>query len=104
MVPNLCDKDNPPEQIGGKAVDELVDYRDERGPLGPLLCDTDRAARNILEFKLTDGSRLIARPSGTEPKHKIYAEVSAPAIGVGGSLADLRACKAETDALSLIHI
>ncbi len=93
-------REKPPGQINDKTVEDLVDYRDEEGGFGPILCDSDRAARNILEFRLADGARLIARPSGTEPKHKIYAEVSAPPIGAGGSLADLQSCKAETDALA----
>tara|TARA_B100000929_G_C15499945_1_gene417126 strand:+ start:388 stop:2601 length:2214 start_codon:yes stop_codon:yes gene_type:complete len=93
-------REKPPGQINDQAVEDLVDYRDEEGTFGPILCDSDRVARNILEFRLADGARLIARPSGTEPKHKIYAEVSAPPIGTGGSLADLQSCKAETDALA----
>ena len=101
-------REKPPGQINDQAVENLVDYRDEEGTFGPILCDSDRVARNILEFRLADGARLIARPSGTEPKHKIYAEVSASPIGTGGSLADLQSCKAETDTLarelSLIHI
>jgi phosphomannomutase len=32
---------------------------------------------NIMLFWLTDGSKLTIRPSGTEPKLKIYCEVKA---------------------------
>ncbi len=30
---------------------------------------------DVLRFWLSDGSKLVIRPSGTEPKIKIYAEV-----------------------------
>ncbi|MDP6932066.1 MAG: phospho-sugar mutase, partial [Myxococcota bacterium] len=30
---------------------------------------------NVLAFDLADGSRVLARPSGTEPKIKFYFEV-----------------------------
>jgi phosphomannomutase len=32
---------------------------------------------NVLAFELTSGSRIIARPSGTEPKIKFYFDVRA---------------------------
>jgi phosphomannomutase len=32
----------------------------------------------VLEFTLEDGSRVLARPSGTEPKIKLYVEVVCP--------------------------
>ena len=57
-------------------------------------------ARNILEFKLRGGARVIARPSGTEPKHKIYAEVPAPALGQEAPIEALNRQKLETDELA----
>jgi phosphoglucomutase len=44
--------------------DELAEYRDFRPTLG--------AEGNVLEFEFMDGSRAMMRPSGTEPKLKIY--------------------------------
>ena len=33
---------------------------------------------NVLQFVLEDGSKISARPSGTEPKIKFYFSVNAP--------------------------
>ncbi len=90
-------RQQPPEQIGNRNVADVFDHSDEDGPGGPILSDTDRMARNILEFKLGDGARVIARPSGTEPKHKIYAEVPSPALGQEAPIEALNRQKLETD-------
>jgi len=56
----------PPLQIGGVAVSSMEDYLCGYGLLPPS---------DVLRFWLADGSKLVIRPSGTEPKIKIYAEV-----------------------------
>jgi len=41
-------------------------------------CESDEVPlppSNVLEFTLEDHSRVLARPSGTEPKMKLYIEV-----------------------------
>ncbi|QIW15321.1 alpha-D-phosphohexomutase [Pasteurellaceae bacterium RH1A] len=53
---------NPPSQIGGFKVATFIDHT-----------KTDRQS-DILVFVLENGSRLIARPSGTEPKIKFYLD------------------------------
>ncbi len=65
----------PPREVDGTAVVRFEDLTDERCWLGPLRSGTDAAARNVLVLTLADDSRLIIRPSGTEPKNKIYVEV-----------------------------
>lgn len=57
---------NPPTQIGGCAVTAVEDYLHGKEALPPS---------DVLRFWLDDGSKLVIRPSGTEPKVKIYAEV-----------------------------
>ena len=55
-------RNNPPSQIGGFNVAQFIDHT-----------KTDRQS-DILVFVLENGSRLIARPSGTEPKIKFYLD------------------------------
>ena len=54
---------------------------------------------NVLKFVLSDGSWFVVRPSGTEPKMKVYLSV------VGDSLedADLKLNKFKTVVMSLIE-
>ncbi len=55
---------NPPAAIDGSAVTETTDY---------LTQDKfDLPKSNVLSFKAADGSKLIVRPSGTEPLIKAY--------------------------------
>jgi phosphoglucomutase/phosphomannomutase len=65
----------PPEVVGGRPVTGFEDLADESGWLGPIKSGTDAASRNVLVFGVAGGSRVIIRPSGTEPKNKIYVEV-----------------------------
>jgi phosphoglucomutase len=73
----------PPKEIAGLAVTRFEDLRDEQGRLGALKGATDAASRNVLLFQLGEQARLALRPSGTEPKAKIYLEVSTPPCPVG---------------------
>lgn len=63
-----------PEQIGGLTVAERIDYA--QGAPMPVVNPSDEPQRlpeaNVLEFRLADGSRVLFRPSGTEPKAKAY--------------------------------
>lgn len=67
-------RDHAPEQIGGLAVAERIDYA--KGAPMPVVNPTDEPQRlpeaDVLEFRLADGSRVLFRPSGTEPKAKAY--------------------------------
>lgn len=56
----------PPTHIAGQKVASLEDY---------LHGFDDLPSSDVLRFWLADGSKLVIRPSGTEPKVKIYAEV-----------------------------
>ena len=67
-------RDRTPAQIGGTAVAERIDYA--QGAPMPVVNPTDDPQRlpeaDVLEFRLADGSRVLFRPSGTEPKAKAY--------------------------------
>jgi phosphoglucomutase/phosphomannomutase len=69
---------DPPTAIADLPVRGLEDWQDERGRFGPLKGATDAASRNVLAFSLGESARIIIRPSGTEPKAKVYVEVSTP--------------------------
>ena len=64
----------PPVEIAGVAVREQKDYQD-----GSVVRVSDgvRSAMelsgsNVLRYEMADGTSLIVRPSGTEPKVKVY--------------------------------
>jgi phosphomannomutase len=65
--------------VGGLEVTTVSDYligkRIERGSVESVL---SLPATNMLIFELEGGSRIIARPSGTEPKIKFYFDVREP--------------------------
>ena len=73
---------NAPEDIAGYKVEAVVDY------------DTDGTGlprANVLEYHLDGGHKLMVRPSGTEPKIKVYlsavGETEAAADAVNAALA-----------------
>ena len=65
---------NPPKEIGGQEVLRLRDYKDGSISVAGLgkVGTTPFGGSNVLYFELADGSNFIVRPSGTEPKVKIY--------------------------------
>ena len=67
---------HPPTKIGAYAVMGFVDRRRPEGPLGPIRSQTDGASRNVLVFELAEHARVVLRPSGTEPKLKVYVQVA----------------------------
>ncbi|HEY8482427.1 MAG TPA: phospho-sugar mutase [Spirillospora sp.] len=78
----------PPTSLGGRQVERFEDLSEGVDGLPP----TDG-----LRFRLAGGSRVVVRPSGTEPKLKCYLEVVLP---VDGDVAEVRArASAELDAL-----
>ena len=59
-------RERHPSAIGGVGVDRIEDL------LGGV---DDLPTADVLRVWMTDGSRVIVRPSGTEPKLKIYLDV-----------------------------
>ena len=64
----------PPREIAGEEVIRLRDYQDGSIAVAGLgkVDKTPIVGSNVLYFELADGSSFIIRPSGTEPKIKIY--------------------------------
>ena len=65
---------NPPTEIAGVAVKQQKDYQDgsvvnvDDGSKGTM----ELSGSNVLRYEMADGTSLIVRPSGTEPKVKVY--------------------------------
>ncbi len=57
---------SPLQEIAGQQVEQSIDYLHET---------TGLPKADVLQFTLQDHSRITVRPSGTEPKLKIYASV-----------------------------
>ncbi|UYZ63613.1 phospho-sugar mutase [Hymenobacter weizhouensis] len=70
----------PPATIAGLPVVELRDYQTGRirDLRTGLETETGLESSNVLQFILEDGSKISARPSGTEPKIKFYFSVRQP--------------------------
>jgi phosphomannomutase len=68
-IPRLMSalRQSPPARIGAVAVRQVDDFA---GGIAAL------PASDILRYQLDDGSRVIVRPSGTEPKVKVYIDAS----------------------------
>ena len=70
----------PPKTIGGAAVEKLLDYelQTEKNLRTGEEKKIDLPKSNVLQFELADGTKISARPSGTEPKIKFYFSVNEP--------------------------
>ncbi len=68
---------NPPKEIAGSTVIAIEDYNSSKKmDLLKDTCDTlDIPKSNVLIYYTQDGSKIAARPSGTEPKIKFYISV-----------------------------
>ena len=83
-------REEPPRELSGVAVAAWKDYSD-----GSVVdCATGRrevmelSGSNVLRFEMADGTSVIVRPSGTEPKIKVYVLTKG---------ADQAACQANLD-------
>jgi phosphomannomutase len=82
--PSLGDqlRKNPPTSIGGRGIARMDDFLVGFAAFPP---------EDILRYYLSDGSRVIVRPSGTEPKVKVYLDTT------GESSAEAQASLAELE-------
>ena len=64
----------PPVEIGGVTVAQYKDYSDGtvRDAASGAITPMPLSGSNVLRFELTDGTHIVVRPSGTEPKIKVY--------------------------------
>ncbi|MBI1342622.1 MAG: phospho-sugar mutase [Terrimonas sp.] len=71
-------RDNPPTMIAGHDVMQFLDYEMQKGKnlkTGEVW-DISLPKSNVLQFILSDETKISARPSGTEPKIKFYFSVN----------------------------
>ena len=71
---------NPPKEVGGLKVVSVNDYWDT-AKWGEFKSETDRSARNFITFQFEGDLKASIRPSGTEPKNKIYIEKGTDPLG-----------------------
>jgi phosphoglucomutase len=73
-------RSNPPQEIQGAKVTHMRDYHagTEKDLSSGKETSIDFPKSNVLQFFTADGSKVSARPSGTEPKIKFYVSVQAP--------------------------
>ena len=89
-------RQEPPTEIAGAKVVGRSDYQlsqsygDKEGAI-------DLPKSNVLEYRLENGCKLIVRPSGTEPKIKIY--LSGKGATMEESLAEIEKMKAAAPGL-----
>jgi phosphoglucomutase len=71
-------RSNPPATISGTQVTTLLDYQLQKGTdlVTGKSWTIDLPKSNVLQFITADGTKISARPSGTEPKIKFYFSVN----------------------------
>jgi phosphoglucomutase len=71
---------NRPTEMNGVKVVKVVDVKESK--VYDIVNGTESALKmdksNVIQFYLADGSKISARPSGTEPKIKYYFSVNEP--------------------------
>ena len=82
-------RDQPPSTIGSLRVDHVDDFSGGFGAFPP---------GDILRYVLDGGARVIVRPSGTEPKLKVYIDASSTDGTPGERRAAADSVVAELDA------
>ncbi len=73
----------PPTQIAGRSIASAEDL---------LQSAPGQPSGDVLRYRLSDGSRVIVRPSGTEPKLKVYIDATGDsAEAAAAAVAELEA-------------
>jgi phosphoglucomutase len=69
---------SPPLEMNGSAVEMIYDVKNAsiHYPKSQKVETLDLDKSNVMQFYLADGSKISARPSGTEPKIKYYFSVN----------------------------
>jgi phosphoglucomutase len=87
QIQNLMNqfRTNPPLEMNGSAVEKIYDVKNASIHYPKTqkteILDLDKS--NVMQFYLADGSKISARPSGTEPKIKYYFSVNTSLSNTG---------------------
>ncbi len=67
-------RENPPAELSGVKVVQFKDYSDGsvKDCATGAKSTMELSGSNVLRFEMEDGTSVIVRPSGTEPKIKVY--------------------------------
>ena len=82
MMVNL--RANIPTTVAGSELITVLDYNDltsknlKTGEITNIPVGLGMESSNVIQLVLADGTKVSARPSGTEPKIKFYVSVNAP--------------------------
>ncbi|MEZ4847175.1 MAG: phospho-sugar mutase [Bacteroidia bacterium] len=73
-------RSNPLSEIAGSKVTTVIDYQSgiSKNLVTGEESKIDFPKSNVLQFLTADGTKVSARPSGTEPKIKFYMSVNTP--------------------------
>ncbi len=82
--------ETPPADFGGCRIAATEDYLSGKvtAPDGRVIGPTEVCGQDVLIFRFEGGSRLAVRPSGTEPKMKMYALIHAESVEAAQAFAD----------------
>ena len=102
IMNNLRENSRTPKMLGGYKVVSFRDYKTSqiKNFITGEISDTGLPKSDVLYFDLNNGSKVIIRPSGTEPKIKIYYMLSAD----NEKSAALQAEKLKSDMAELVRI
>ena len=87
----------PPKAVAGEAVQEIADYRESVRKNTQSGSETaiTLPKSNVLQYLLDGADSVIVRPSGTEPKIKVYITAVAPTRAAAQAKADAIAADME---------
>lgn len=103
MMANL--RANLPTSVAGSEPVTVLDYKNltskdlKTGEITAIPEGLGMESSNVIQLILADGSKVSARPSGTEPKIKFYVSVNAPLTNPADFDDTLAALKAKVSAI-----
>ncbi|MCR9253433.1 MAG: phospho-sugar mutase [bacterium] len=99
MMANM--RATPPTQLAGSAVESVIDY--QSGSMKNMKSGSEETIdfpkSNVLQYLTEDGTKISARPSGTEPKIKFYFSVKTELNSASEYDNQLNTLKAKVDTI-----